>query len=64
MLYKYEHENEQLKNQIKALTQKMELILANKAHQESKSPKKNTTVESDMLGANKNAQEKLSKYWR
>ena len=56
MLYKYEHENEQLKNQIKALTQKMELILANKAHQESKSPKKNTTVESDMLGANKNAQ--------
>lgn len=33
MLYKYEHENEQLKNQIKALTQKMESILANKNHQ-------------------------------
>lgn len=65
MLFKYEHENQQLKNQIKALTERLEIIMASKSHQQSLSPVKNASQEQhDILSADKSAQEKLEKYWR
>lgn len=53
MLYKYQHENEQLKNQIKALSQRLQVIVADKSY-----PHNEDSSGNQHNGNNSNAHEK------
>lgn len=64
MLYKYQHENEQLKNQIKALSQRLQVIVADKSYPHNEDSSGNTQNGNNNIAHQKYLSEQMNYYYK
>lgn len=64
MLYKYQHENEQLKNQIKALTERLEAIVADKAYPHNEDSSANVQNGNNNVAHEKYLSDQMNYYYK